>query len=331
MINQRWFMAIPPVGAARLVALHTKEALDNELGSENVKVFDFLAYQNGFAQILKTDDQTIAVDLINQSLLVSCLDFGATHFLSGALSPVTLFTLNLLKKQNIKTLHWFYESYRRVPYWKEVVPGYDHFFAIQKGPLPEFCSLNGSSYHFLPTACSFFDTDTPSPQRDYDAAFIGIPSKYRIGILESLAEQGFTLAIAGSGWKSYSGPLRGMILCDSWTDEKQSADILKNSRVGLNLSVDSPEGDNDTHISPRVYDILTAGCVLLTENVPLIYDSIPGCHFHVFSERENPGIKLRSILDNYSEEFSYADLNRSIIQKSHTYQNRVSELINLAE
>jgi len=327
MTTQRWFISIPPAGAARVVALHAADAIKNRLGIQNIKVFDCLAYQNGFANLLKVNDEDISVDLLNQSLVVSCLDFDATVFLSGALSPVTLFTLRLLKKQNIKTIHWFYESYKRASYWQMVVSGYDHFLAIQKGPIPGFCSRNGSKYHFLPTVCSSCDDGELSPEREFDAAFIGIPSRYRIEVLETLAASGLRLAIAGSGWRNYDGPLRAMILNDSWTDQSRSAQILKNCKIGLNLSVDDPAGDADTHISPRVYDVLAAGCILLTENVPLLYDSLQGCRFHTFSSQDEICGIVKGILESYSTEFSYTESNRRIILQSHRYENRIDELL----
>jgi hypothetical protein len=115
MSESKWFIVIPPSGAARVVAQHTAKNFIKKSGTCNVKIFDTLIYQNSFRALLKEPDETLVVDLLNQSLIVSCLDFGTTHFFSGALSPVSLFSLNILKKQHVKTIHWFFEDFKERP------------------------------------------------------------------------------------------------------------------------------------------------------------------------------------------------------------------------
>ena len=169
-MTRRWCMTIPPAGAARMVATHVLKALTHTMGQEKVKCFDTLTYQNGFNQLLKTPNQTTLVDLINHALIVSCLDFGASVLLVPALSPVSLFSLNLLRRYSVTTVHWFYEDYHRATYWHAILSGYDHFCAIQKGPLPEECRKKGSSFHFLPTAITIPSVPFNGCHRLYDIA-----------------------------------------------------------------------------------------------------------------------------------------------------------------
>ena len=331
MILQKWFLVIPPFGAARMVAQYASRAMLNRLGPENFKSFDSLTYQKSFIDLLKPGNETISVDLMNQSMIISCLHFGATHFITGALSPVTLFSLNLLKKQGITTAHWFYEDFRRATYWQSVISGYDYFFSIQMGPLPEICQKAGSIYHFLPTAHSPIHTSSETVERPFDIAFIGIPSDYRIGVLEGLAEAGFHLAIAGSGWKNYQGPLRKSIIQDTWTDEHRSFEILHKAKTGINLSVENPKGREDVHISPRVYDIIAAGCILISENVSLIRESLSECHYHTFDKPEVLPELAGNILKDYVQQVDLTMGNMEIVLRAHTYENRIDEILTIFE
>lgn len=325
MKTERWFMTLPPDGAARAVSMHAAEAFQEILPRFSFQTFDMLVYREAFKRLLNRNDPTIITDLVNQSFVIACLDFETTHLLTCALSPVTLFSLNLLKKQDVTTIHWFFEDYSRATYWKDVLPGYNHFFAIQKGPLPEICRSLGVSFHYLPTATS--GNTGISSERIHDIAFIGIPSKYRIAVLEKIASEGYNLAIAGSGWKAYSGNLKSSILNDQWIDDKTSFEILNKSKIGINLSVDDPSSKTDVHISPRVFDISAAGCVLLSEDVPLFHETLHGCNYHTFSDLNDCIIKIKRIFNNYDSDKITAELNRDHILSNHTYIYRIRELM----
>jgi spore maturation protein CgeB len=324
----RWMLVLPPEGAARIVALKTADAFQKRVGLDCFKYFDTLTYIQVFKKLLSKQDDNLIIDLVNQALIISCLDFGTSHLITRALSPVTLFTLNLLRKQNIKTIHWFYEDYQRALYWKDIINGYDYFFSIQKGNFAKICHDLGINYHFLPTASSAFKiADINQSGVKYDIAFVGIPSSYRIYILEKLHNLGYKLAIAGSGWNSYTGPLEKVILSSSWTNEEEMNEIFTHSKIGLNLSVENPQGRNDVHISPRAYDILACGSILLTEDVPLIYDCLKECRFHSFTDHDDVCRKTETLLNSADQEKTFAEANRILINKSHTYQNRIEEII----
>lgn len=326
MTIQRWMLVIPPYGAARSVAFHTADAFSLQFDDAHFKTFDSLTYKAAYNQLLRQPDETMVTDLLNQSLVINTLDFSATHILVCALSPVTLFTLNLLRKQSVTTLHWFYEDYQRAVYWKDVLSGYDHFCAIQKGPLPALCKQYGNRYHFLPTASAGKPHPDNKRYTTCDIAFVGIPTPYRISALESLAVSGCKLAIAGSGWESYTGILDTMIINRTWTDEAQTRTLLSQACIGLNLSCEDPNGHNDVHISPRVFDILAAGCTLLTEDVPLASDVLTECTYFVFQNLTGLCETAHSLLRNKSEQLNSSD-NQQIVFQNHSYTNRVNEIL----
>jgi hypothetical protein len=326
----RWFVALSPEGAARAVGEAAISALSSRVGPDRLKVFDCRTYLKAFTGLLASPDEAMVVDLLNHALIVQCLDFRATHLLVLPLSPVTLFSLQLLRNQHVTTLHWFYEDFRAASYWKDVVAGYDFFFGIQKGPLVDACSACGARYAFLPTAANpaFTAFAAAGKPPAADVAFIGIPSSYRVRVLELLASAGIRLAIAGSGWNKYRGSLEGHIVKNAWTDAAESATILANATIGLNLSVRDPEGDREnTHVSPRVFDILQAGRALVTEEVPLIHEVIPDCAFRTFSGPEKALDVIKSALSNPVADAANAEKNRAMIRERHTYEIRIRKMI----
>lgn len=325
--RQRWFIVLSPDGAARMISLHCAKAFEERFGAD-CKKFDSLQYRSAFSQLQKSENHEMTVDLLNQSLIVSCLDFSATHVLVMALSPVTVFSLNLLRKQGIKTIHWFYEDYQRAVYWKDVLTGYDHFCAIQRGPIPDACRASGAEYHFLPTATSLDSAANVShADRRFDVGFIGIPSPYRIAVLESLALKGLSISIAGSGWNVYRGILQKSIIKNQWVSEEESFKILCQSKTGINLSIDEPIDRAITHISPRVYDILMAGCALVSENVLLLEESLRGHVYYTFNSREEVYRTIQKALSDYPAFKDATDKNRMSVVQNHTFKQRVEQLV----
>jgi hypothetical protein len=314
------------MGGARAVAQHAVAALE-QIGIDH-RVFDTANYERAFTSLLKDPTPDMVADLLNQSLAVQCLDSEATHLLVPALSPVTVFTLNVLRKHNVKTIHWFFEDFRRARYWESVVPGYDCFCAIQRGPIEAACAKHGTRYLFLPTAAAGMPTETEGGDTPCDVVFVGIPSAYRISVLEHLAERGVDLAIGGHGWDSYHGVLDSHIRQRAWIDGEALSRLLRSAKIGINMSVESPDTDREnTHISPRVFDILLHDLVLVTEDVPLLGETLPSARAHLFSDKDQALARIHSILADHEQERTHAQSNRELVAASHTYRQRMESLI----
>jgi hypothetical protein len=330
VIRNKWLIVIPPDGAARKVGLEVASAFSAIITANHCKSFDCKTYLLAYASMLRDPDETMTVDLLNQTLVVQCLDFRATHVLVPALCPVTLFTLNLLKNQNILTAHWFYEDFRRASYWKDVVSGYSCFFAIQKGPVERECRRLGVGYEFLPTAASqaaHREVLRQGPAKK-DAAFVGLPSSYRVRALEYLLTQGISLSIAGQGWDRYRGILGPSIAHGAWTDAQESASILGSACIGINLSMSDPQSDREnTHISPRVFDIMLGGCVVVTENVPLVHEVLSDFAVHVFSDEIEAARIIKEILSHPEKEMENIEKNRKAVEAGHLYEHRVRRIL----
>lgn len=331
---QKWLVTLPPEGAARQVGEEFIHFLSLELGDENIIVFDCLTYQNAYRELLKNPDEDLVVDLLNQSLTVKSFDFRVTHLLVLALCPITLFTLKLHQKQGVKTLHWFYEDFRLATYWKSVLPGYHAFLAVQRGEIESECQRIGAQYHFMPTGVTPHKNLLTGAEalRGVDVAFVGIPSPYRISVLESLVANGLKVKIAGIGWDSYQGSLDDFIIKKKWVNVVEARQILTAAKIGLNLSFKSPWFEKEhTQISPRVYDILDSNCLLVTEEVPLLKETLFGFTYLTFhSEKDVVGV-ITKALEEFTDLQGSFSKNKQLVAQEHSYANRASQIIALGQ
>lgn len=333
MIESKWMMTLPPEGAARTVGEKTWDALSARLPTNRRKLFDTKLYLDSFDKLLKNPTDQMTVDLTNQSLIVQCLDFEATHLLVTALSPVTFFAAQLLRRRGLRTLHWFYEDFRQAKYWREVLGAYDHFLAIQRGPVEALCAEKGSRYGYLPTAATL-PPDRPLRSwndRPYDVAFIGFPSSYRVAVLEALLAAGISLRIAGQAWERYRGPLQACMVNQGWTGLEESYRLLESCKIGLHVPSENPTDDRDNcHVSPRVFDVLAAGCRLLYEEAPLLRETLAG-----FTAREFRGPQgavaaaKAALLEGLTS--NEAEANKTVVAQRHTFASRVEEILSIAQ
>jgi hypothetical protein len=327
MKNQRWCVVLPPAGAARTAALHTAEAFTTLLDTGCCKVIDSYTYLQLFEKKCISHDDTFTVDLFNQSCAIACLDFEASHCLVCALAPITRFTLQLLQKYNIVTCHWFYEDFHKAIYWQSVLPGYDHFFAIQHGNLETACIDAHVRFHFLPTAAGCGNYPYNEIERNYDIVFIGIPSVYRISVLECLVRTSTRLAIAGAQWETYHGILEPFIVSSGWIDEADAFQLMQQSIIGINLSFDNPTERGDVHISPRIFDLAAAGCIVVSEETPLLHETLSDVVCHTFTDSRDAVATITSLLADRLNYKSECVRNRSAILTKHQYIHRASALL----
>lgn len=344
---QKWMIVLPPEGAARQAGESLWRAFCRELPEGRRKLFDSKTYQDGYDRLLKSPEDDMVVDLLNQSLIVQALDFGATHLLVLALSPVTAFASNLLKRRGLVTVHWFYEDFRQAKYWQDVLPTYTHFLAIQRGAVEAACRDAGTAFHYLPTATDIGEaqaaaapgpgaTTYPAGQggaapepwkaRTGGLAFVGFPSAYRRAVLEALAAAGLPLVVAGSGWEAYRGPLEACLQGSGWAGPDRVRELLGNARAALHLPYEDPSADRDnSHVSPRVFDILASGTVLLCEDAPLIRETVRGCVYREFrGPAEAVEAARRALAEGLPQEA--LDANRAAVLYEHTYARRVRYL-----
>jgi len=327
--NGKWMLVLPPEGAARQVGEKAWETLAAQLPAADRKLFDTKTYLDAFDRLLKEPSDTMVVDLANQALIVQALDFEATHILVIALSPVTRFTVDLLRRRGLRMVHWFIEDYRQAKYWKDVLPAYSDFLAIQRGPVEAACAAAGVRYAYMPTAPILKPREAVRPWRDREAAvaFIGFPSRYRVDVLEAMAREGIPLRIAGLGWDRYRGLLESHLTGRGWFGPDEAFKLLEGTRIGLHLPNDDPSSDrSDSHVSPRVFDILAAGCLLMSEEAPLIRETLAGCGF---TEFRGPLEAARAAKAAFAEPPADETLarNREIALLEHSFARRMADIL----
>ncbi len=330
-----WLFLLPIKGASREAALSLYGEMEKLISPGKITIFDTENYLKAYRSMLKNDDGEISVDIMNQSIVVSALQHDITHLFVPALAPVTLFTLQLLKKNNIHTIHWFIEDFRRAEYWRSVLPGYSTFIAVQKGPVKDACKELNIQYEFIPTAVSVLPLKDSYPlnhkTKNADCAFIGIPSEYRIHFLEELYQKGVSLNIAGEGWNRYNGILKTSIVKGDWVNLEESTTIMQQCSTAINLSFASPHLDaSSNQISPRVFDVLGAGVPLITEDIPLLYESVKGYTYKTFKNIDEAIKVIKEILNTDIESLKPdLDKNRERVQKHDSWAARAKQIINL--
>jgi len=331
-VNGKWIVVLPPEGAARQVGEKAWETLSAQIPAADRKLFDTKTYLAAFDRLLKDPADEMVVDLANQALVVQAMDFGATHMLVIALSPVTRFTVDLLRRRGVRMVHWFIEDYRQAKYWKEVLPAYSDFLAIQRGPVEQACAAAGVRFAYMPTAPILKPREAVRGWREREAAvaFIGFPSRYRVEVLETMARDGITLRIAGLGWDRYRGLLEPCLTGRGWFGPDEAFKLLEGSRIGLHLPNDDPSADrSDSHVSPRVFDILAAGCLLLSEEAPLIRETLAGCGFKEFRGPAEAGKAAKAAFSEPPAEEILAR-NREIALLEHSFARRMADILALA-
>jgi hypothetical protein len=83
-------------------------------------------------------------------------------------------------------------------------------------------------------------------------------------------------------------------------------------------------------VSPRVFDILAAGCLLLSEEAPLIRETLAGCGFLEFRGPAEAGRAAKAALAEPPAEETLAR-NREIALSEHSFARRVADILALPE
>ena len=323
----KWVVTIPPIGAARETALGAARAFE-QMGVECF-CFDYGSSNRLFTQLMPGADETTRMDVINQSLVVQALDHGSTAALITALTPVTLFSLNLMRRYGVRTIHWFFEDYRRADYWREVIRGYDLFCAIQRGEVQQACAAQGIPFALLPQAAP----PAPSPpppweERSVDVAFVGVPSSYRATVLEALHREGLALVIAGDGWGAYHGPLDACIVHRGWCPPAVAAQVYARARTGINLSFSQPSpARTDEQISPRVFELAQQGVAVVTEEAGLLSECIGEMRVATFGCAAEAPLAVRALLDSPRQTCAMVRHNLLQATRNHTYESRMRTLL----
>jgi len=120
------------------------------------------------------------------------------------------------------------------------------------------------------------------------------------------------------------------VVKNKWINQSEAHSILTRSKIGLNLSFQNPGYDREhTQISPRVYSILECACMLVTEKIPLLQDSLAGVTYLAFESELEIVSLIQSGLAQFNSQSVPLKNNQDFIRQNHTYAIRSSQIITL--
>ncbi|MDD3051281.1 MAG: glycosyltransferase, partial [Candidatus Cloacimonetes bacterium] len=241
------------------------------------------------------------------------------------------------RKLEIKTAFWFVEDYRRFQYWKEYAPLFDLFLTIQRGDFFRELSMIGCQEpYYLPMAASKnvhkpLHLDDGLNKYAADISFMGEGYPNRHNLFMQLLDYDFKLW--GTGWENnqaFSGILQK-------NGERVSIDetvkIYNATKININLhssmNPDLFEAVSD-FINPRTFEIMACGAFQLVDRRDALLEFfIEDEEIVTFSSIQELREKINYYLKNEEERKRIAQNAQRKVLGMHTYQHRLTEIINL--
>lgn len=312
-----------------------------------VKIIDFSRFYDGYRYIgefTQNEDHVnslrqLQVNLMSEALLSSVMNDTPDMVLFMAQAPASERVILKLKSMGIKTAYWFVEDFRTMTYWGAIARNVDYFFTIQKDAFfKELKDIGINNFHYLPMAClpDFHNIITEKNEQDEkkyacDASFAGAGYFNRKNVFSQLLD--FNFKIWGNDWEAEM-PLK-LFIQDGGRrfSEEEAVKIYNYSRININLHSSmwhweiNPNGD---FLNPRVYEILGCGGFQLIDRRSYLEGVFEdGKDLVVFDSVSDLRKKIKYYLDHEDERKAIAAHGRETVRKFHTYEQRVSEMMNI--
>ncbi|MBF0193707.1 MAG: glycosyltransferase [Magnetococcales bacterium] len=246
-----------------------------ELPNIEATLFDFGAYIQSFDKLLKSSDDGLLIEIISQHFITKSVENSPDVIIVLTLTPLSPYFIGLLRKLNIKVVHWFVEDYRRIN-WLELLQPYDHVLSYQKQFLREDLvnsCLNSCSY--LPVGCEYPESSEvfQKDEKSFDITYMGFPYQNRKRVIEYLLNNDINLKIWGFGWKKYNkSPLIANALQENgrWLTLPDTRAIYKKSRIVLNIHSAVMQQDaevymKDEMVNSNLFEICASGAFQIVE------------------------------------------------------------------
>lgn len=168
------------------------------------------------------------------------------------------------------------------------------------------------------------------PVQDYDIVFLGRPIQNtgteRAALLRVLAHLGLNVHVFSGNWKSIKG-LHG-IRCHGFTDGDGFAWACSRAKIALSINA------NVTMYTSwrRVFSTMASGAFLLIKHFPGI-DTIFTNRKHLvwFGDKAEAIKETRYYIEHEDERHEIAAHGCELVKQNHTWNIRVSEILNLLE
>jgi spore maturation protein CgeB len=211
---------------------------------------------------------------------------------------------------------------------KYIAPSYDHVFTASEKAIDMYNEIGCKKVHFLPFACEptvhrkMHLSDGISKTNNLDVVFVGTYTRRRARLIKALEKAGIKVSVYGPYWRYF---MRSNNVRDSIYGPEM-VKVFNSAKIVLNIHI---EDDLPYKVNMRTFEATGCGAFLLTDyaygmdkifeinkelavyaNVNELLELVK-YYLHCKEEREIVSIK--------AQEKAYNE---------HTYEKRISELIN---
>jgi spore maturation protein CgeB len=336
-------LVVSPLGGGSYpMTRHCARALA-ELG-HRVTVLDLAPYAAGMDAIAGFGAKRAARRVLEQAYarflgtaVVAAVETAAPDVvLAMAQAPLDRGVLDEIGRRGVARAFWFVEDHRLFPYWREVIGGYDHFFAIQQGAfLDEARAVATGTVTYLPCAA---DPQVHRPlvagplersELGAPVGFVGAGYRNRRIAFRTLLDLG--LRVWGTEWQGAGAVERVVERGGARISTEDSVRIFNATDVNLNLHsstyVDGvdPRGD---FVNPRTFELAACGAFQLVDRralLPPLFE--PGVEVVAFDDTGALRDLVRHWVAHPAERAAFAAAARRRALAEHTYRHRMATLL----
>ena len=157
--------------------------------------------------------------------------------------------------------------------------------------------------------------------KKYELLFVGNSRKVYRRILKDLLPTDYSLTVYGRHWEDF--PVHEYVAQD-YIDNNVVGQAYHDAKILLNDHWDDMKEYGI--ISNRIFDALSAGAFVLSDNVPGIDEILEG-NVVTYDNREDLKQKIDYYMKHDSERDKKAHAGQTIVRKQHTFANRVDKII----
>ena len=271
--------------------------------------------------------------LVGDAVVETATAWRADLVLAVAQAPLAEPSLSALGARGIPRLFWFVENTRVLPYWQDVAPHYDRFYAIQKGLVLDRIRAAGAPWAgYLPMAA---DPEMHAPlavtaddrQRfGSPISFAGAPYLNRRHVLAGVADLG--LRVWGEGWEATA--LAASIGEPGRFDLATMRRVFACTAVNLNVHsaahVTGLDPDPD-YVNPRTFELAMSGAFQLVDRRGPLPALFADDEIATFESVADLRAKAEHYLARPEEAAAIAARARQRALRDHTYASRIRTLL----
>jgi spore maturation protein CgeB len=331
----------PIYGGSLPIAGYVKRALE-ALGHQ-VRWIDHSLHAASYGAMSSLKDarnrqlmQSRMAEVLSQWTMATLAESPPDLVLSLAQAPLTLPVLQHLRKKKFLTAMWFVENYRHLTYWQQMAPGYEFWFAIQRGQCLEAFKQAGARHvSYLPMAadptvhCPMTLSEEDRRTHGADLSFVGAGYANRRSLFPALLRQPWSFKLWGDEWDG-ADDLRSVLqLKGARIDTATCMKVFNATTINLNLHSTSGNGldPQADFVNPRTFELAACGAFQLLDHRSLLPELFTEQEIVSFRNFDDvPGL-VREWLANPAARKAMATAARERVLSAHTYEHRMKDLL----